>query len=123
MFKSFTTTKAIAFCLICYCLFSKTGHAQIKPAKIIPPSPEAAALGKYGDIPVSYYTGMANVSIPIYTIPLGELSVPINLNYSTNGIKVEEEASWAGLGWALQTGGVITRSVRDIDDFLNHPNY
>ena len=36
--------------------------------KIIPPSPNAASLAKFGDIPVSHYTGATDISIPIYTI-------------------------------------------------------
>jgi hypothetical protein len=74
-------------------------------------SPTAASLGKYGDIPVSYNTGIPNISIPIYTIKAGSLSLPITLNYHTSGLKVEEEASWVGAGWSLNAGGVITRTV------------
>jgi len=36
--------------------------------KILPPSPDAAALGKYGNIPVSTYTGVPNIEVPVYTI-------------------------------------------------------
>jgi YD repeat-containing protein len=74
-------------------------------------SPTAASLGKYGDIPVSYNTGIPNISIPIYTIKAGSLSLPITLNYHASGLKVEEEASWVGAGWSLNAGGVITRTV------------
>ena len=28
-------------------------------------SPNAASLGKYGDVPISYYTGAPNISIPL----------------------------------------------------------
>ena len=31
-------------------------------------SPNAASLGKYGDVPVNLYTGKANVNIPIYSL-------------------------------------------------------
>ena len=84
--------------------------------QIIPPSPTAAALGEYGDIPVSYYTGVPNISIPLYNIQSRDISVPISLSYHAGGVKVEEEASWVGLGWSLNAGGVITRSVRGLDD-------
>ncbi len=49
-------------------------------------SPNAAALGKYGDIPVSYHTGVPEISIPLYTITEGSLSVPISLSYHSSGI-------------------------------------
>lgn len=48
---------------------------------VIPPSPNAASLGKYGDIPVSYYTGLANTSILIYSISSRDISLPISLSY------------------------------------------
>ena len=35
---------------------------------IIPPSPDAAALGKYGYTPVGLHTGIPQINIPIYTI-------------------------------------------------------
>ncbi|THU39223.1 hypothetical protein FAM09_11960 [Niastella caeni] len=96
-------------------------HAQSDPdierPPIRVPSANAASLGKYGDIPVSQYTGIANVSIPIQTLEYAGLSVPISLSYHGGGIRVEEEASWTGLGWSLNAGGVITRSIRGLDDF------
>lgn len=83
---------------------------------VIPPSPNAAALGKYGDLPVSLYTGTTSVDIPIYTVVAGDLKLPISVNYHSGGIKVEEKASNVGLGWALSAGGVIARTVRGIPD-------
>lgn len=88
---------------------------------VIPPSPNAASLGKYGDIPVSYYTGLVNTSIPIYTISDQDIQIPISLSYHHGGIRVEEEASVVGLGWSLNAGGVITRTIRGRDDF--HEQY
>jgi YD repeat-containing protein len=74
-------------------------------------SPTAASLGKYGDFPVSYNTGLPQISIPIYTVKSGSLSLPISLSYHASGLKVQEYASWVGAGWALNAGGVITRTV------------
>ena len=79
--------------------------------KITIASPTAASLGKYGDIPVNYHTGIPQISIPIYTISAGPLSLPISLSYHASGLKVQEPASWVGAGWALNAGGVITRTV------------
>lgn len=95
------------------------GHiaiAQFDYNAILPPSPTAASLGQYGAIPVSYYTGTPNISIPIETIKGRELQVPISLSYMAKGIRVEENASWVGTGWSLNCGGVITQSIRGLED-------
>lgn len=89
--------------------------------RIVPPSPNATSLGLFGEIPVSPYTGVPNISIPIYTVKSGSISLPINLSYHASGIKVAQEASWVGLGWALEAGGVISRTVCGYDDFGSFP--
>ena len=42
-----------------------------RPLNVIPPSPTGAVLGKYGDVPVSLYTGIPDISIPVYEITAG----------------------------------------------------
>lgn len=100
--------------LLLFCSISV--FAQTPLPEVIPPSPTAAELGKYGDVPVSMYTGIPNISVPIYTIQSKDITVPISLSYHAGGIKVEQEATWVGLGWSLNAGGVITKSVRGLDD-------
>ena len=85
---------------------------------IMPPAPNTASLGKYVENPVGYYTGVPNISIPLYEIKEKNFSLPISLSYHAGGIKVEDVSSNVGLGWVLNAGGVITRVVKDIpDDF------
>lgn len=81
-----------------------------------PPSPDAAALGKYGQYPVSLYNGLVQIDIPIHTIEMPLCKLPISISYHASGIKVDEISSSVGLGWALNAGGVITRSVRGMPD-------
>ncbi len=91
---------------------------------LIPPSPEAASMAKYGIIPTTLYTGMANVSIPICELNSGALSAPVSISYNYNGFRPGEEASRVGLGWTLQGGGVITKIIRGLDDFsTNYANF
>jgi hypothetical protein len=85
---------------------------------VLPPSPTASSLGKYADWPVSLYTGVPSISIPLYEMKGRKASVPITLNYHASGIKVSEIASWVGLGFSLDAGGVITRTVRGLPDDL-----
>jgi hypothetical protein len=90
---------------------------QIGQKDVIPPSPEVQAFAKYGNVPVSFYTGIPQVSVPIYEIKARDISVPISLSYHAGGIKVSEEASRVGLGWVLNAGGMISRNVINRDDF------
>lgn len=111
-----------AFCnVVCY-LGMNVLHAQSNVnspyvPNIIPPSPNAAALMKFSDIPVSPYTGTADITVPIYTVQARGITVPVSLAYHTGGIRLEEEASWVGLGWALNAGGMISRTIMGHDDF------
>ncbi len=88
---------------------------------IVPNSPTVGALGKYGEWPVDYSHGLPNINIPIYTLETGSINLPISLSYHASGIKVDDEASWVGLGWSLNAGGVITRTINGKDDFA--PTY
>jgi hypothetical protein len=84
--------------------------------RVIPPSPNSAAIEQYTSQPVSLYTGIPEISVPIYEIKQGSLSVPIRLNYHAGGIKVNQVASWVGLGWSLDAGGVISRTIYGLPD-------
>ena len=89
-----------------------------KLPEVVPPSPNAASLGQYADVPVSYYTGIPNISIPLFEVSSGDIKLPITLSYHASGIRVDQEASWVGLGWSLNAGGVITKQKRGVDDFF-----
>lgn len=85
----------------------------ISPSQIIQsvPSPTAVNLGTYGAVPVSHYTGTPNISIPIYELKGKSITLPISLTYHPAGIRPEIHPSPTGLGWTLQAGGVITRTI------------
>jgi hypothetical protein len=85
--------------------------------KIVPLAPETALLGIYGNTPLDLNAGAANVSVPIADVSSGPLRLPVSLGYRSTGIAVNEVASWVGLGWVLNGGGVITRTVRGLPDF------
>ena len=93
--------------------------AQVRPANIpdvFPPSPNAAALAKYGDVPVSLSTGVPNISVPMFDIKTKRMSLFVGLSYHAGGNKVEDQASSIGLGWSLMAGGAISRSMRGLPD-------
>lgn len=85
-------------------------------AGITPPSPTAYEFSKYGQAATGSHTGTNTVSISLLAFSTGRIQVPISLNYSSNGIKVDQLSSNVGLGWSLNAGGVISRVVRDVAD-------
>lgn len=93
-------------------------------SKIIPPSPEVENFVNYVNNPVNVKTGSCNFDVPLYEVSCGDLTLPISLNYFSNGRKTYEMNGPVGLGWQLNTGGMISRTVygyRD-DDVYNYPN-
>ena len=90
---------------------------------LIPQAPDAQALARAIDIPVNAYTGIPQISIPLYEINIGELTIPITLSYHAGGILANQEATEVGLGWSLLAGGTITRTIKCIEDFDNERGY
>lgn len=80
-------------------------------------SPNAAELGKYGKIPVSYFNGLPNISIPLTELRAKGYNLPIYLTYHAGGNKPDQHPGWVGLGWTLHAGGCINRIVNgEIDE-------
>lgn len=87
---------------------------------ITPKSPDAASLGNYTESPVSFYNGVPQIDIPLYSISYKGINVPIGISYNASGIKIEEIPSSIGSGWSLNAGGSISRIVRGIPDELTN---
>lgn len=128
--KSFYKLLFFIFLIAAFSINANIGKCQEKPepsrgagTELIPSSPDAMALGKYGLIPVSLYNGIPNISIALGNAEGREVNVPISLNYHNNGLKSYEKASSVGLGWSLNAGGIITRIIRDKVDELTNSSY
>lgn len=95
----------------------------VKPMDVLPPPPNAAELGKYGGIELAMNTGMINQAIPLYSFKSSTITLPIGLRYSSGGFKPDEFPSRTGMGWVLEVGGVITRTVvGGIDEYSERHN-
>lgn len=103
------------FLVFVYCLASGQIN-YLNFTKVVPPSPDAAALLRYVSVPVNHSTGVPEISIPIYNLQVGELNVPISISYHAGGIRARDIASVIGLGWSLQAGGLISRSIVGLHD-------
>ena len=84
---------------------------------VIPPTPQAAALARYGEYPVSHTTGIPDITIPLYEIDLGGYKLPITISYHASGFRPDDVATPVGLGWVLNAGGAVTRTIMGAPDF------
>jgi RHS repeat-associated protein len=110
-----------SLCLLLPALFLPAQPRNNLIGDVALPAPQIGALGKFGDVPVSPFTGIPDISLPVHTVAEGPLSLPVSLHYHASGIKVAELAGWTGIGWALQAGGAISRTILGYPD-ENSPN-
>lgn len=82
--------------------------------EMFPPAPTSNNLMKFEEVPVSYYTGIPDINIPIFNIPTTNRNVAINiqLKYHPLNAKPDDRSGETGLGWSVIAGGTITRTVR-----------
>jgi hypothetical protein len=121
-------------CLLASLLFfTGKAYCQTFPSPpvdetLVPTSPNAQAFQVFGNIPVALYEGLPQIQVPIYQIKCGSLTLPISLQYDYSGLYPLQDASWVGLGWNLNAGGAINRTVQDYVDSTqssgyNYPQY
>lgn len=101
---------------------SLCAYAQIPTMPRSMLSPNAASLGEYGEVPVSPFTGIPQIEIPIYEIKVGDYTLPISMSYHAGGVRPDQHPGWTGLGWTLNAGGCISRVVNDEADDLYDPS-
>jgi YD repeat-containing protein len=103
-------------------IFFTKSFGQFQQPDITAPSPNAVNLGTYGLVPVSNFTGISQVSIPIFDLKQDEITVPVSLSYYASGVKPDQHPGWVGLNWNLNGYGAITRQVKDLPDEMDMPN-
>ncbi|WP_378103599.1 hypothetical protein [Chryseobacterium sp. sg2396] len=106
----------LLFTLLSIVLYGQQGNQNLQLPTIISPSPVAQNFMRYGEIPIDYSTGVPKIEIPIHTIQGKKLSLPISISYHSSGIKVYDIPSEVGLGWVLNAGGIVTRTMLDAID-------
>lgn len=89
--------------------------AQELPSFKAPEPSKVFEFTKYDQIPIGEYTGIPKISLPLYSIQVDNVAVPIGIQYHAGGFRVNEEASCVGLGWNMNFGQ-ITQTINDKDD-------
>jgi hypothetical protein len=116
--KTFIGTLLTTAVLSYSCIAQTSTALMPSMENVVPPSPNVAAINKFGNIPVGLSTGIPSVGVPIYEWKGQNFGInfKVSLDYHAGGIKVDEMASSVGLGWALNAGGVISRTKRGVPD-------
>lgn len=89
--------------------------------KLFPASPAVNNLMKFEEVPVSYYTGIPDITIPLASISSSNsnFKMTASLKYHPLNAKPADKAGETGLGWSLVAGGTISRTVRNSVDELS----
>lgn len=129
--KTFIMEKVTCAVLLLIATSVMDSHAQTTIAldvpRVVPISPTAAAMEKYQSYPVDHSTGIPNISIPLYEIVAGEVTIPVSLSYHASGLKPKEASTYAGTGWTLNLEPSVTRQICGLADdayygWFNDPN-
>ena len=107
--------KILAMLLVSLILLATIVYADSKNS-----APEASSFTSVGGGAEAGFTGDLSLSVPLITVPGRGINIPISAGYSA-GIRMDQEASWIGLGWDLGVGA-ITRNVNNIPDDY-YPGY
>lgn len=105
----------VSLCLL-FDVDTNTSFAQLKEIMNVP-SPEVASLGMFGNTPVGYFTGTPNISVPLYEMQINKsLTLPISADYHPANVKPHNPPTTLGIGWVLNSGGYIARTVKSSCD-------
>ncbi len=89
-----------------------TGFVTITSAQDIAPGQQAQGYLDDKNTTVDYATGIFHYKVPLYTLGNGGFSLPVSLDYTAKGVKTEDRPGLIGYNWTLNTGGVVTRTIR-----------
>jgi len=118
MIRRFGFAFLILFFTGCFCSAQDGSEVvQNQFNKFVSPlSPQSADFVRYGNAPISYFTGQADVKIPLYTYKDADFEFPIYAAYNSSGFIPNKRDGIIGLNWFLGVGGVITRTINGVAD-------
>ena len=107
-----------AFCQVPDMNTTQSQETKSDPYNV--PTPNQSTLGTFGIIPVSPYTGKADISVPIYQTEQRGVALDVKLSYDTSGLLINQLPSWTGHNWSLFAGGAITRKIKGRPDEISY---
>jgi RHS repeat-associated protein len=87
--------------------------------QITRPEASVSNLMTFEEIPVSNYTGIPQVNVPLFSLPTRSKDVGLNMflaYHPAAGVMYNAPAGDCGLGWSLFSGGVISRTLAGLPD-------
>jgi hypothetical protein len=115
------TIFSLLYLLPIFCFGQMISFNAERP-KVIPASPSAAAINKFGNYTVNLFHGLPDISVPIYEINVKNIKIPIKIAYHASGIKVNDWGTNVGTGWVLSAGGNVSRRINGQVDESNLGN-
>src|SRR5689334_2757539 len=106
--------KSFLFCL--WLLAAGFVYAQIPQQPKALPSPNAWAMAQVSKVPVSYYTGLPMVKIPLSELTYKGADLGICLNYNASGFRPDMHASSVGSGFNMSHMWAVNRKVEGLPD-------
>lgn len=100
------------------------GFVMMASAQDIAPGQQAQGYLNDKNATVDYATGIFHYKVPLYTLGNGGFSLPVSLDYTAKGVKTADSPGLVGYNWTLNTGGVVTRTIRGgIADEIDYNGY
>ncbi|AKK71857.1 hypothetical protein OK18_03675 [Chryseobacterium gallinarum] len=84
---------------------------------ITQPVPSVSSLATYAKTPVSFQTGVPDISYSLINVPTNHklVNISLGLNYHIGNVSNVTGSGEMGMGWSVLGNGVITREI--LDDF------
>ncbi|WP_312313441.1 hypothetical protein, partial [Empedobacter brevis] len=110
--------------LLSFLLISGLSSAQVDSSnpftpKVFSNSPNSSSLGQYNPYEIDLFSGQPNINFNFFTYHKDGYNLDLNLSYNLSSIKPDIPPTWTGVGWNLNVGGVITRTIKGgVDEIL-----
>lgn len=87
-------------------------------------NPNVGSLGSFGETNMNLAIGLPDINFDLFSINAGNNAFNISLRYDASYVKPDNIPSWVGLGWSLNSSGMINRVLNgEVDELGYYSNY